>query len=169
MRKKSSCGYLVEIVDFNSVCKLYSLNYFDEPHKSAHTPPSARYSLVEIEDHAQHAVSIQIALATTSAMPNRRKRPFYRIGGTDALPMRRRQIVRRQQLLLILLQAPTGFGILLLVSFDKLLKRLVRVLVALSHPDPVQWLFDFRLTRFQQLIEHIGSLVHPTALMAVSG
>src|SRR5690606_38083266 len=66
----------------------------------------------------------------------------------------------------VLLEAGRRLGILRFVGRDEQVERLMRFGARRGHPDLVQLLFRVGLHMFGHLVQHVGGLVHPAALLA---
>src|SRR5438445_12228589 len=80
-------------------------------------------------------------------------------------PMLGREVVKGQQLLTVFAETFTSSLVLRLVFRQKRLKRLVRLLSGLGHPDLVQVGLGSGLYALGHVVEHIGCLVYPAALL----
>ena len=133
---RSLSGHLVvQHCHLNSVFELYPFNHLAQLPEPPQPSPPFLGTLSELEHHAQHSIAAQTPFGSPGAMSNRRKRRFNRIGGPNALPVLGWKIIKRQQLLSVLLQDLNRLGILVLIHLDKLIKRLVRLLTGFRHPD----------------------------------
>src|SRR6516162_4710880 len=80
--------------------------------------------------------------------------------------MLRGKVVEGEQRIAILAQALDCLAILDAPDLDEGIERRERLLLGLGHPDLLQRPLGFRLLALRQLVQHIGSLVHPAALAA---
>jgi len=74
------------------------------------------------------------------------------------------EVVERQQSVPVFVEALGRFGVLGLVGLEEQVKRLVRLFSGIGHPDLMNHVFGVRLDTLGQLVQHVGHLVHPTAL-----
>ncbi len=79
------------------------------------------------------------------------------------------EVVERQELGPILLQALGGLGPLDAVGGDEPVEGLHGIFSLRTHPDLVQHRLGRRLLAFGQLVQHVDRLVHPAALLAGGG
>src|SRR5262252_8234257 len=79
--------------------------------------------------------------------------------------MLRRKVVERQQLLAILAETSARVYILRLVFGQEGIEGLVGLLTSLGHPDLVQVRLGSGLYALGHLVEYVGRLVHPAALL----
>jgi hypothetical protein len=76
------------------------------------------------------------------------------------------KIIERQQYVAIFLEAGNGFIVFDSIKLDESIERRIGILARLGHPDVLQGYLGLRLNALRQLVEHVRSLVHPTALLA---
>src|ERR1700730_12828656 len=76
------------------------------------------------------------------------------------------KIIERQQYVAIFLEAGNGFVVFDSVKRDEAIERRLGILARLGHPDVLQGCLGLWLNALRQLIEHVRSLVPPTALLA---
>ena len=84
-------------------------------------------------------------------------------------PVLGREIVERQKVLPVLAKTLYRARIFRAVLLQGQIERLVCRLSALRHPNLVQRILHLRLHRLRQLVQHIGRLVNPAALVARLG
>ena len=68
------------------------------------------------------------------------------------------EVVERQQLVAVLLQARDGLGVLRLVDLDEAVEGFVGLLAARGHPDLMDAILRLRLQPLGQLVEHAPGL-----------
>jgi len=81
-------------------------------------------------------------------------------------PVFGREVVEGQQRVAILRQALSRLGVLALVGGHEQVERLLGIGLRRSHPDLMQLLLGLRLQSLRQLVEHVGRLMNPAALLA---
>src|SRR6059036_1115390 len=91
-------------------------------------------------------------------------RAFDDVGCAQMLPVLGREVVEGQQRIAILAQALDRLVVFDAPGLDEGVERHERILLGLGHPDLLQRSLGFRLLALRQLVQDIGSLVHPAAL-----
>ena len=90
-------------------------------------------------------------------------------GGAQMLPMLGGKVVERQHRLAVLDQACGRLVVLDGAGLDEGVEGAVCVVPGLGHPDLLESTLCLRVLALGQLVEHVGGLVHPTALAAGPG
>src|SRR6056297_769746 len=84
-------------------------------------------------------------------------------------PVFGREVIEGQQYVAILLQAVASRCVLRAVLFNEFIERFVRTFLRFCLPDFVQVAFRFGLNALGHLVENIGRLVNPAALLTSLG
>ena len=82
------------------------------------------------------------------------------------LPMLGGEVIESQQRIAVLVQAFRRLLVFHLIVLDESIKRSLGVSLGLGRPNLLQGAFGLRLLVLRQLGEHVGGLMHPTALLA---
>src|SRR5665213_1852157 len=82
------------------------------------------------------------------------------------LPVFGRKVIKRKQRIAILDQALDRLVVFYAPGFDEGVECHEGILLGLGHPDLLERTLGFRLLALRQLVQDIGSLVHPAALSA---
>ena len=97
MRGAKLHGYLiVKLLYLNPVFELYSFYHFPKLPESSQPAPVVLRTQTQLEHHAQHPLSAQTPFRVPRAMTDGRKRRFNWVGGAQAVPVHRWEIVKRQ-------------------------------------------------------------------------
>ena len=83
-------------------------------------------------------VAGQTTLRSLGAMTDRPEGRLDRVGSPDALPVLRRKVVERHQLLTVLLQAQCSLRVFRLIRPDEQIKRLLGIHPGSGLPDIMQ-------------------------------
>ncbi len=129
-------------------------------------PPVLFRTQPQLEHHVQHPIPRQATLRPIGSVPDSPEGGLDRVGRPNTLPVLRREIVKDQQLLTILLQTPRRLRVLRLIGPDEQVKSPLGLLLVMGLPDLMQRLLGLGLCRCWQTVQHIHGLVHPAALLA---
>src|SRR6188472_4752392 len=100
------------------------------------------------------------------AKTDRGERALDGIRGPDVLPVFGGEVVEGEQRLPVFHQAGRGLVVLGAVGVDEMVEGGRGRLPGLGHPDAVQVLLGLGLHALGQLVQNVGGLVDPTALLA---
>src|SRR5207342_3812627 len=85
---------------------------------------------------------------------------------SQVLPVLGREVVEREQRIAVLGQAIARSLVFDLVGFDKGFQGRNGILLGLGHPDLLQRTLGLGVQALRQLVQDVGGLVHPAALLA---
>ncbi len=89
-----------------------------------------------------------------------------RIRCPNTLPVPRREIIKRQQIITVFFQAPGRFGIFRLIGVNEGAQSPLRLFPLRRLPDIAQRPLGLGLHGFGQAVQHVSGLMHPAALIA---
>src|SRR5947207_1268672 len=92
-----------------------------------------------------------------------------RVGRSQVLPVLGGEVVEGEQHVAVLGQAFDRLVVLRVVDFCECIEGGLGVRPGLGHPNVLERWFGFALQTLRQPVEDVGSLVHPTALLARLG
>ncbi len=93
----------------------------------------------------QHAIPRQATLRTIGSVPDSPEGGLDRVGRPDTLPVLRREIIKDQQLLTILLQTQRHLWVLRLIGPDEQVKGPLGLFLGVGLPDLMQRLLGLGL------------------------
>ena len=155
-----------DFINLDSVLEFHPFDDLGQPVRSVQPAPGSLGAEGEFEDHGGGGFPGETASGLGGAQPHRGEGRFDGVGGADVNPVLRWKIVENQQSITILGEAVGGLGILGLIGVDEEIESLPGLLPAFRHPDLMKTLLGLLLKGFGQFVEHVGRLVHPTALLA---
>ena len=122
--------------------------------------------LAQLEDHGERRHAAEAAFGLGGPEAHGRKGAFDGIGGANVLPVLGREVVDGEQHVAVLGQAGHRFVVLGARGLEEEVEGLLGHRAGLGHPDVLSVLLGAWLDGLRELVEHVGGLVHPTALLA---
>ena len=99
-------------------------------------------------------------------MTDGREGRFDHVRRPQMHPVLGREVVEREQCFPVFGKALGGLRIFRLVGQQEGVESVLRLAAGLGHPDRLQAAFGFALHRTRQIVQHIGHLMDPVALLA---
>ena len=135
------------------------------PFMAVQSSPFLRRRLSELEHHRKACSPGAAAFGLAVTKTDGRERRFNRVGRPQVTPVFGWKVVERHQHVAVFLEAFACRCVLRTELFQEVVKRFVRIILCFGLPDFVQVAFRFGLNTLGHLVQNVGRLVNPAALL----